>query len=372
MKGSNKHPVTAASDANMKRTRLCRFLQIFMFFILFIIFTLMIAMQASDSHFLEEATHFFNLTSTAELINGVPSHLADLKDKLLHTEGTDDALNPILSNPIFGNVASKLGISVLPVDSTEMSSNMGSIWESAEALLQRTDAAVEWLSNVPPEEQKYIFRFDTVSYNEAHIVYKLRAGLKKLLRNKTPEAAKKLSDLVQGGYQCSTLQASQQEAIARFIKMDICSEIEWYKVVQIAWPEARQFLDVGANKGYLGSLFVALWGGNGLQLAPSDVLKAATRLESWKDSRNPAGYCQDGFSHGIPLFCPAGAARDKHTGKCDVINADLRVTSFDGSSYLMQTLNHIIRTETPIRLQTAPIRDGKYNVLLRLLPYFSH
>lgn len=31
--------------------------------------------------------------------------------------------------------------------------------------------------------------------------------------------------------------------------MDICSEIEWYKVAQLAWPEASTIVDVGANKG---------------------------------------------------------------------------------------------------------------------------
>ena len=31
--------------------------------------------------------------------------------------------------------------------------------------------------------------------------------------------------------------------------MDICSEIEWYKVAHLAWPEAKSIIDVGANKG---------------------------------------------------------------------------------------------------------------------------
>lgn len=53
--------------------------------------------------------------------------------------------------------------------------------------------------------------------------------------------------------------------------MDICSEVEWYKVVQLAWPGATSFLDVGANKGYLGSLFAGLWGGGGLGISPRKV-----------------------------------------------------------------------------------------------------
>ena len=33
-------------------------------------------------------------------------------------------------------------------------------------------------------------------------------------------------------------------------------------------------------------------GGNGLQVSPSVVFEHATRLNTWKNSRNPAGYCK--------------------------------------------------------------------------------
>lgn len=93
--------------------------------------------------------------------------------------------------------------------------------------------------------------------------------------------------------------------------MDICSEIEWYKLVQLCWPTASIIFDVGANKGYLGSLFLALWGGNGLGISPAVVFETATKLNTWKNSRNPAGYCRvigDGQRGewnevGFPLFC---------------------------------------------------------------------
>lgn len=74
--------------------------------------------------------------------------------------------------------------------------------------------------------------------------------------------------------------------------MDICSEVEWYKLAHLAWPSATHIIDVGANKGYLGSLFLALWGGNGLGLSPAVIFDHATRLNTWKNSRNPAGYCK--------------------------------------------------------------------------------
>ena len=68
MKGS-RSAVAATADAHMKRARLCRFLRILMFFLIFTIFTFLIYMQASDAHFLDDATHYFNITSTSELIH---------------------------------------------------------------------------------------------------------------------------------------------------------------------------------------------------------------------------------------------------------------------------------------------------------------
>jgi hypothetical protein len=343
---SQKHTPPAFSETQMKQARLSRFLRVFVFFVMFVGVTFMIYLQASDSHFIEEATSFFNMTSTAELIQDLPDHFSGLKSKLYNLKDHQ------LFSPIF-NAAAGL------TNADGVDGDVEKIWEQVSQLLVKSEESLQWLASIPQEDLKAIFRFDTVAYNEVHILHKLAAALKNLLQSKTPETAMKLADLVNNGYQCSVLQAAQQEVVSKFIKMDICSEIEWYKVVQLAWPSARNFIDVGGNKGYLGSLFLSLWGGNGFQLAPVDVLNAATRLESWKGSRNPAGYCQDGHSRGIPLYCPADA-RDQKTGKCNVANADLRVTSFDGSSYLAATLNQIIRQETPIRALTGPVRDGEF------------
>ena len=60
-----------------------------------------------------------------------------------------------------------------------------------------------------------------------------------------------------------------------------------YKVVQLAWPNAKYFMDIGANKGYLGSLFISLWGGEGLGISPINIFNIANKLEVWKTSKNP-------------------------------------------------------------------------------------
>ncbi len=165
--------------------------------------------------------------------------------------------------------------------------------------------------------------------------------------------------------------------------MDICSEasylyslsklsffnhlhqIEWYKVVHLAWPEVRSVMDIGANKGYLGSLFVALWGGNGLGVAPVTIFNLSNKLKSWKDSRNPAGYCKDGFSFGIPLYCGGVDTRDEGTGACSAVHEDLRVTSIDGSSYLRDTLSDMIVNEFPKLGGSA----GKVSTMWRYLNF---
>lgn len=307
------------------------------------IFTMMIYMQASDSHFLDNASHFFNITETSHFLAEVPMHFPEFSEFLhLQEQMTQGGLLTA------GSGASGHESLMTEPDIT---------WSKAYRLMERSEGALNWIATPPEAEAKSLIQFDTIAYNEVHILHKLTGSLKRMLKSPDAESKAKFLEYVQRGHQCTAVQAAQQEAISKVISMDICSEVEWYKVVQLAWPEARNFLDVGANKGYLGSLFVALWGGNGLELAPADVLSAATRLQSWKDSRNPAGYCRDGFSKGIPLTCTA-ANRDKRTGKCNVANTDLRVTSIDGSSYLAATLNHIIRHETPIRRQNEALRDG--------------
>eukprot|EP00598_Pedospumella_elongata_P006999 CAMPEP_0184968798 /NCGR_PEP_ID=MMETSP1098-20130426/1737_1 /TAXON_ID=89044 /ORGANISM="Spumella elongata, Strain CCAP 955/1" /LENGTH=558 /DNA_ID=CAMNT_0027490463 /DNA_START=191 /DNA_END=1867 /DNA_ORIENTATION=+ len=299
-------------------------------------------MQASDSHFIENASHYFNITEASSVLADVPSHFPELTE-FLHLQKKTEL--------------EALGAKVSSAHGQHTSSE--DVWIRGEQLLMRAETTLNWIANPDRKDSiKTINRYDTISNSEIHILNKLVSRLKALLADKSPGNKQAFSNLVNNGYQCSALQASQQELIAKHISMDICSEIEWYKVVQLAWPEARHFIDVGANKGYLGSLFVALWGGNGFKLAPVDILNAATRLESWKDSRNPAGYCKDGLNYGIPLHCPR-ENREAQTGRCNLAHQDLLVNSIDGSSYLAATLNHIIQQETPATPENAALREGK-------------
>jgi hypothetical protein len=74
-------------------------------------------------------------------------------------------------------------------------------------------------------------RFDRMANSEIHILYKLEKFLTKAkeFARTSPGGEKDILALIHHGYQCSSKDRTQQEAIARIIAMDICSEVEWYK-----------------------------------------------------------------------------------------------------------------------------------------------
>lgn len=216
--------------------------------------------------------------------------------------------------------------------------------------------------SIPKNKLEEFVRWDLMSNAELHIMHKLVKYLSRHLENIDP---KSLAELVHKGYHCTPLQASQQEAVSKFISMDICSEVEWYKLAHAAWPTASRFLDVGANKGYLGSLFLTLWGGAGLGLQPSDLFSLATKLGTWKDSRNPAGYCRDGYAHGTAMYCPSTEERknerDPVDGRCTAVDPSIRIISVDGSGYLTRVNNRLVRQELPADAAgvNTPLRQGE-------------
>jgi hypothetical protein len=214
---------------------------------------------------------------------------------------------------------------------------------------------LEWASQQPASGAKSVLNWSRLANNEIHLMNVLGKFLKLVdERQSSAIFSGDVYKLATNGYQCSRLEAAQQKEISKTIHMDICSEIEWYKVIQLCYPDASNFIDVGANKGYLGSLFVALWGMNTFGVSPAKVFEISTTLKSWETSRNPAGYCRDGYNHGIPLYCPDGRSTD--TGECvNVPDKEMSVYSIDGSSYLTATLNDIIQTQ----FAHAKVSSGK-------------
>jgi len=248
--------------------------------------------------------------------------------------------------------------------------------DMARELLHRSEVTLDWITS-SEDKVDTVIRWDLISNSEVHILNKLVTYLKVIANINDKDSYRHIIDLARKGHQCTPIQALQQAQISRFISMDICSEIEWYKVAQLAWPEATNFVDIGANKGYLGALFVSLWGGGDIGISPIEIYNIAKRLNAWSTSRNQGGYCQDGYNYGVSLTCPSSGdtryggdgsvdnkidldvIRDKQTGQCKVANSAIRITSIDGSSYLAQTLNNIIRHEIPINNHNVKLVNGE-------------
>lgn len=229
-------------------------------------------------------------------------------------------------------------------------------------LLENTKETLLWASSLSKGSK--VQAWDSLSNADLHILHNLAQHLHKTLFNNTTSNKSKLkhevsqddvSTSIFRGYQCTAYQAEQQEKIATVVQFDICSEVEWYKLAQLSWPEAKTFIDVGANKGYLGSLFLGLWGGSELGVNPAKLFEISSRLETWKGSRNPAGYCKDGYNKAIPLSCHKNN-RNKVTGQCEFQNPNVRVYSIDGSSHLVRTLNGIIHSS---EFENEGVRMGR-------------
>lgn len=166
--------------------------------------------------------------------------------------------------------------------------------DDVENLTRKIKQFLVWVSGRDQAGVKSVLNWSRLANNEIHLMSVLSKFLERLLLNEHQNPGS-IQALAQKGYQCNAQEQDQQTEISKTIHMDICSEIEWYKVIHLCWPEADSFLDVGANKGYLGSLFVALWGLNSFGITPAKIFEISTKLKTWESSRNPAGYCRDGL-----------------------------------------------------------------------------
>jgi len=211
-------------------------------------------------------------------------------------------------------------------------------------MLARIDATLQWAvagteAAGGHKAEASPISWHRLSYAETHILHKARLYL---LHMTDKEHRAELRRLTASGLQCNARQQQQQEAIMQGISMDICSEVEWYKLAQLSAPGLRTAVDVGGNKGYLASLFVSLWGGQGYGVTPRGVFDTAQATHMWEGSRNPAGFCKDGLNDGNPLYCPA--QNRSPIGRCNERNEGFTVRSFDGSSYLAGEINNMLAT----------------------------
>lgn len=108
----------------------------------------------------------------------------------------------------------------------------------------------------------------------------------------------------QQGRMCSHRQQQRQLFAIKHASMGICAEESTYKLAHMGFPEARRFIDVGANKGYTTALIAGLWEGYSKGLAPYLLFKKYEELNLFQKAPSPAGYCRTGLDRAFPLYCP--------------------------------------------------------------------
>jgi len=112
--------------------------------------------------------------------------------------------------------------------------------------------------------------------------------------------------------------------------------------------------DVGANKGYLGALFLGLWGGGGLKVTPRTIYDIAVKDNMFAGAMRIQGFCEDGLDYAIPLFCP-NHSRNVTTGICNEENLSVSVHSVEGNTILAKTIQNVIT----YNMTHENVRSGK-------------
>lgn len=207
-------------------------------------------------------------------------------------------------------------------------------------ITKRVHEAVLWFSAMP----RSLLYNSRISYSDVHIVVEVLHFLNQTHQHiHTHESGvQKFRSLLTHGYQCTPVQTRVQKSIHSHPELlDICSEIEWYKLAHLAWPQARTIMDVGANKGYLGALFLGLWGGGGLNVSPRVMYNIAMKDNLFAGAHRVEGYCEDGYDQALPLFC-ANHSRDFKTGKCKEEVLSVSVHSVEGNPLLAKLMQNVI------------------------------
>lgn len=120
------------------------------------------------------------------------------------------------------------------------------------------------------------------------------------------------------------------------------SYIYRYRLAQLTFPQAKRMIDVGGNRGFVGALMLSLWGGNAY-VTPWNLHTEVQNSGHFAMNRHTYGFCKTGRDRGIAWNCHQNA-RDVQTGACVGSGADIRVISFDASSYTASSMNSVIQT----------------------------
>ena len=165
------------------------------------------------------------------------------------------------------------------------------------------------------------------------------------------------------GHKCTPQQQRRQIEVTKRVVMGICTEESAYKIAHLGYPEARVFIDVGANKGYTTALIAGLWEGDAMGLTPYLLFKKYEELKIFQTAASPAGYCRTGFNRAYPLHCPDLGDQievNRHPdGQCDYQHnklhknqSSISIYAIDGSSSVINSFRSTL-DKMPTLMNTA-------------------
>jgi hypothetical protein len=174
-----------------------QFVRVFIFIVIFVVFTAMIYQRTFNA----------NSTEITEQIN------SELNGNLRVNNSSTVITAPvkIVNAPTYREMKPK-------------SFSEADLFQQVNQLNDKIKYSLDWVANMKTGSAGGypLIRWDLLSNAEIHILNKLAVHLKKALSEKN--ASSKLFTLINKGYQCDAVQATQQEVISKRISMDICSE----------------------------------------------------------------------------------------------------------------------------------------------------
>ena len=216
------------------------------------------------------------------------------------------------------------------------------IRKDIEGLVARLDEFSAWAKNHPEHLDACngcrgkLRRDAGINHLELRLSTYVRTWMDALLKRDDKELVRMYSN----GHECTAMQAKAQAELYKSTRPHICAEIEVYKLLHLALPDLRTFVDVGANRGFIGATFVGMWGGFDHGITPNKFAEESIAMNLYPNNRNPHGYCRTGLNHAYPLYCPA--AKRSGLGECHE-KKDIRVFSVDGSSSLKSQVSKAIQ-----------------------------
>lgn len=218
------------------------------------------------------------------------------------------------------------------------------VFEILQKIRQRASAISEWqatdMTKFYPKLVGKLRQNSGINRVEVSLMRKLDANLGKLSADDV--------GIYKTGHRCSIDERNTQVKSYNMTIPALCTEIEAYKITQLAWPDADRFIDIGVNRGFISALMISLWSENGYKISPFVLALYYLKHGLFKGNGNPYGACRTGLNRGYPLYCSSGLR--EVDGECiqpnpypSDYNKHMVLHAVDGSSFIIRILKHAIK-----------------------------